>query len=446
MSSLQKLAIRGTVWTITGYGASQVLRFGSNLILTRLLVPDMFGLMSLVSVFVIGLHLFSDLGIGPSIIQNKRGDDPEFLNTAWTLQIIRGFVLWFVCLLLTWPVANLYSEPRLLWLLPIVGLTTIFDGLKSTTIYTLNRQIALGKLTMFELAIQVISLSVMVIWAWLGHTIWALVGGGLVSSFIQMIWSHRLIFGTPNRLRWERDAINELLSFGKWIFLSTIMTFLAGQADKLILAKLVSFKTLGVYNIAFTLADIPRQIIIKIGSSVIFPVISKQADIPRKMLQTKILGKRWLILMGAAILLTIPVSFGDLFIGLLYDKRYADATWMMPILSIGLWHTLLYSSMSPSLLAIGKPLYASFGNFFTFLTVSIGLPVVYYFQGLPGALILLALSDLPLYGAVTYGLWREGLSCVEQDLKATGLFLGLLALVLLSRYQLGLGLPINGIL
>lgn len=84
MSSLKKLAIRGMVWTVAGYGASQILRLGSNLILTRLLFPELFGLMTLVNIFITGLHLFSDIGVGPSIIQNKRGDDPVFLNTAWT--------------------------------------------------------------------------------------------------------------------------------------------------------------------------------------------------------------------------------------------------------------------------------------------------------------------------------------------------------------------------
>ena len=70
MSSLKKLAIRGTIWTIVGYGASQILRFGSNLILTRLLFPKLFGLMALLNTFIIGLHLFSDIGIGTIIIQN----------------------------------------------------------------------------------------------------------------------------------------------------------------------------------------------------------------------------------------------------------------------------------------------------------------------------------------------------------------------------------------
>jgi O-antigen/teichoic acid export membrane protein len=94
MSSLKTLAIRGAIWTIAGYGAGQLLRLGGNLVLTRLLEPKLFGLMTLVFVFITALHLFSDLGIGVSVIQNKRGDDPVFLNTAWTLQVVRGVFLW----------------------------------------------------------------------------------------------------------------------------------------------------------------------------------------------------------------------------------------------------------------------------------------------------------------------------------------------------------------
>jgi hypothetical protein len=84
-SSLKKKAIRGTAWTLFGYGGSQALRLVSNLILTRLLVPEVFGLMALVQTFQAGLTLFSDIGIAPSIIQNKRGEDPTFLNTAWDI-------------------------------------------------------------------------------------------------------------------------------------------------------------------------------------------------------------------------------------------------------------------------------------------------------------------------------------------------------------------------
>ena len=62
--------------------------------LTRLLFPEAFGLMALIQTFMIGLAMFSDLGIGPAIIQSDRGEDPDFLNTAWVMQILRGICLW----------------------------------------------------------------------------------------------------------------------------------------------------------------------------------------------------------------------------------------------------------------------------------------------------------------------------------------------------------------
>ena len=95
---LRAKAMRGSAMTIISFGGQNVLRLGSNLILTRLLFPEAFGLMALVQVFMGGLQMFSDLGIQASIIQNSRGDDPDFLNTAWTIQVIRGTCLW-----LFWP-------------------------------------------------------------------------------------------------------------------------------------------------------------------------------------------------------------------------------------------------------------------------------------------------------------------------------------------------------
>lgn len=444
MSSLKKLAIRGAVWTLVGYGLSQSLRLGANLILTRLLIPEMFGLMALVNVFILGLTLFSDIGIGPSIIQHQRGDDPDFLNTAWTIQIIRGFGLWFLCLLIAWPIAQFYSEPQLLWLIPIVGLSTVINGFNSTALFTLKRKISLGKLTVFELGIQLISLSVMLIWAWFNRTIWALIVGNLVSEIFRMVISHRLIPKTYNRFAWEQKALADIFSFGRWIFASTSMTFLAAQADRLILGKLLSFQLLGIYNVAVIFADLPKMVMNRIGNQVIFPVISKQASLPRASLRKKIRQKRRLILMAATPFLAILVSFGDVLICGLYDERYHDAAWMLPILALGIWPNLLTITMSSSLLAIGKPLYEARGNFFKFCYMVIGLPVGFSLLGVTGAVIMVALNDFPFYAAVSYGLWREQLTVITQDLQATALLIGLITLILIGRELFGFGLTFPG--
>ena len=66
----------------------------------------------LAGVFLMGLHLFADVGIRTSIIQHKHGDEPDFLNTAWTLQIIRGFMLFLASMVLAWPAAYLHRLPN----------------------------------------------------------------------------------------------------------------------------------------------------------------------------------------------------------------------------------------------------------------------------------------------------------------------------------------------
>ncbi|MDJ0571651.1 MAG: oligosaccharide flippase family protein [Pleurocapsa sp. MO_192.B19] len=445
-ATLKKKAINATVWTVVGYGSSQILRLGSNLILTRLLVPEIFGLMALVNVFISGLALFSDIGIHPSIIQNKRGDDPIFLNTAWTIQVIRGFGLWLGCILIALPVAEFYEEPRLLWLLPIVGFNTIIFGFTSTSLASLNRHMEIGKLTLFELGVQIISLTIILIWAWLSPTIWALVGGSFVSALSKMWLSHRLNPGRPNRFAWNKEVIQEITSFGRWIFLSTAMSFLASQADRLILGKLFSLSMLGVYTVAFTFADIPRQVIQKVSSKVIFPVIAQHADLPRKSLRAKIIKQRRLILIGQSIILTIMVSFGDLLVINLYDERFIQAAWMLPLLALGLWPLMLSLTSDKALLVIGNPSYLAYGHISKFLYMLIGLPFGFSQMGILGGVIVIALNDLPFYGVVSYGLWREKLTTVVQDIQATLLLIGLLTLFVTGRYLLGFGLPVDGIL
>src|SRR5258708_13476127 len=105
-----------------GYAASQLLRLASNLILTRLLFPAVFGEVALVFIFIQGLAMFSDVGTGPTIIQNHRGDDPSFINTAWTIQSARGAILWLASWATRCPLAAFYGPPPLLRPIPAAPL------------------------------------------------------------------------------------------------------------------------------------------------------------------------------------------------------------------------------------------------------------------------------------------------------------------------------------
>ncbi|WP_369385449.1 oligosaccharide flippase family protein [Limimaricola cinnabarinus] len=121
-------ALRSAGITIAGFGMSQVLRLGSNLLLTRLLFPEAFGVMAIVMVVMMGLNMFSDVGITPAIMQSRRGDDPAFLDTAWTIQICRGFGLWLVALALAGPAAVWYDEPMLTQYLSVAAFSLVLNG------------------------------------------------------------------------------------------------------------------------------------------------------------------------------------------------------------------------------------------------------------------------------------------------------------------------------
>ena len=93
-STLKQRVLRASGWNIAGYALSQAIRLGSNLVMTRLLVPEMFGVMTIATMVMMILSLLSDLGLRQNIVQSRRGDDPAFLDTAWVLQIVRGLILW----------------------------------------------------------------------------------------------------------------------------------------------------------------------------------------------------------------------------------------------------------------------------------------------------------------------------------------------------------------
>jgi O-antigen/teichoic acid export membrane protein len=442
-NSLKQYFIRWIAWVIPGYGVSQILRLGSNLILTGLLMPEFFSLMALVSFPFIALQSLFNIGLSPSIIQNKHGDEPNVLNTAWTMQVIHGVALWFFSLLIAWPMATFYEEPQLLWLIPVFGLGIVIYGFHSTSLLTLRRHMEFRKLTIFEVGVQAISLTVMISWAWFNHSIWALVAARLVSEIVGLVWSYRLIPGVRNRFAWDKAAAKSIFTFGKWIWMMTALVFLAEKAENLIWEKLVSSAMLGVYGVAFKLAEalLFLGLIQGFNDAVIFPFLSRQAELPRERLCSKIMQLRWFLLVAGAIFLTLGIGLGDLLVSLLYNETYAQAAWILPILSLGFWPTILIATINPVLFAIGQPRYAAFGQLLQLIFVVIGLPVGFHLGGFVGAVIAVALSALPVYAAITYGSWRERLTLLVQDIRATLLLIGLITVVLIGRFLCGWGLP-----
>jgi O-antigen/teichoic acid export membrane protein len=432
---LESTAMRATFWTVADYGCAMALRVVNSMVLTRLLMPEAFGLMTLVTTLIVGISLVSDIGLGPSVIQNPRGDDPQLLNTAWTLQALRGLGIFVVSLILAWPMSLFYHEPRLLALLPALGVNVVIGSFNSTNLLSMSRHMGVRRLFLLDFTTQLVSLLITVGCALAYKSVWALVAGAILSAAYRLSLSfyRRLIPGIRNSFCWHRESVHSLVHFGKWILLATAFYFFASQADRLILGRLVSFSVLGVYGIAFSVSEIPRSIINAFAQKVGYPFIAKMSHLPIAEFRKVFLRYRFGALLAGASMLCLMVHLGGFLVTRMYDRRYHEAGWMVPILALGLWHTLMYATTMPALFTLGKSRYAAIGNASYCIAVVSAIPIAFHFFGLIGAVVAVAGGDLPLYFVTVAGASREGVSTWRQDLQVTAIFLALLGLGLALR-------------
>jgi len=416
--SLRRLLSRASMWSLVGYGVGQALRLVGNLVLWRLLYPEAFGIMALVNVMMQGMAMFSDVGIGPSIIQNRRGEEPDYLNTAWTIQVVRGTLLFGVSALLAAPVARFYGEPQLHYLLPLASLGFVIDGFSSTRLFTAERHMALGRLTMIELATQVVALVGTVGWALIQPSVVALVVGALLAHVANLALSFLALPGIRNRFRWDRGSAHTLLTFGRWVFLSTLLGFAATQADRLVFGKLVPMELLGVYNIALVWATLPSMVLERLFRTAMFPALSRVHNAGGDFVAAFREAREPWLLFGAWIVACL-LAGGPSLIRLFYDARALDAQWIVQLLAIGTWVATVSSSRGNAALARGAPgwIAASSAAKVAALAVLIPLGIAHY--GFPGGVAGFVLAEGVAYSVLLFSMSRRGLRELPRELALT---------------------------
>ena len=338
--SVRERALKASIWVALSMPVAHGLQLVRSLVLTRLLFPDAFGVAAIIWSVQQGLAMCSDVGLIPNVVSHKRGDDPRFLQTVWTLGIVRGALLWLVSCAIAYPLALAYDEPALLALVPVAGLATLIAGFDSTAWAAHARGLKQKRVTLVGYLYEVIGLVVVVaLAAWL-RSVWALVIGNVLVTLVRVVLAFQLMPGIRHKLRWEHSAVRDLVNFGKWVFLSSLMTFLAMRSDRLILGVLIPRATLGVYSIALVLAEIPIQLVSRLGGTVLMPTISEQRRVDPSKLSNQVLRARGALLrLGLLLCLGVAIA-APAFFRYLYDARYHEAGWMAQFLALSAWVTI----------------------------------------------------------------------------------------------------------
>lgn len=391
-------------WSFAGHAFSQVIRLVSNLVMTRLLVPEMFGVMVIATTAASLLYMLSDLGLRQQIIQSSRSNDPVFLDTAWVVQIVRGAALWLTAVLVSgalyfanrWGMVaadSVYSSPVLPLVIAVNSFSAVILGLQSTRVAMAHRNFDQRRLVLLELGSQFLGVAIMIGLGTVFRSVWVLVAGGLVAATSSTLLAHVWLAGHRNRFRLDKTALRDMIHFGKWAFLSSVFTGLAFNGDRLLLGLFVDAEVLGFYAIAALLVGAVEGAAGKVFGAVALPALSEVfREDPSRLravyYRLRIPSDLTLLFFSGLLFAT-----GQLVIDGLYDPRYSPAGKLLQVLALSLF-AARYSVAYQVYLAVGQPRYMAIIQIARCIALFVLVPLLYYKSGFDAALWGIALHGL----------------------------------------------------
>ena len=419
MVPLRARMLRAAGWLLGGNISSQALRLLSNLILTRLLVPEAFGLVAAVNTLYFALVMFSDLGVWQSVVKSERGTQTRFLGTAWSVQLARGVLLCAVVLLIAagfqWAGAQsffaqgtVYADPRLPPMIAVFGVCALLQGLESMKLALAQRELQVAYLSRLEVASQLIATAVTLVLAWATHSVWSLLVGTLAASAARTLLSHLYLPGTAARPCWHRDCAKEIIGFGKWIFLSSIIGFLAAHGEKLILGATLTTASFGIFSIASTLMMAIMGVYGALNAHIIFSALSESlhtsgqatAQVYGRVQQ---LADVFLGVMAGGIFMS-----GHWAVELFYDDRYQDAGWMFQWLGLSLL-AVRHQVVEQLMFAKGSPQWVTASNLLRAISLVLLVPAAYAWGGEKAAVAAVVASQFVSWPVALWFKSRHGL-------------------------------------
>jgi len=352
---LTERTTKSGIWAAVTNIADRGLQLLMVVILARMLSPTDFGLLGIALLTLTAFKRFSKLGFDEALIQQASDDVDSYLNTYWSLEILRGAVLAGILLLVAPYVAAFFSEPRATPILRVIAATPLLLGLRNPGIIYFRKSLDFHKQFVYTMSGSVTNFVVALAVALATQSVWALVLGYVASDAARLVVSY-LTHGYRPRPGFDVGAARDLFGFGKWITGSGIVYFLLNQGDDAVIGWLLTAASLGFYQVAYQFAKAPATEISQIISSVAFPAYSQlQDDIPS-------LRTAFYRTLQVTTLIAFPAAVGiaviaPLFVEVVFGDQWLPMVPVMQLVAVYGFFIALGSTYSPVWKALGRPDY-----------------------------------------------------------------------------------------
>lgn len=416
----------GGVLVIGGFGLSQLLRLASNLILTRLLMPEVFGLMAAaISISVLAI-MITDIGIHSSVVRSEHAEKNEFLWTAWTMKIIRNMVVWGIVLLGALLVAyfasigvtpegSVFSDPLLPWVMAISSSQLGISAFESINGSLAARKLMMGRRVFHEVSTQVFTSIVTISAAFAGYGVWAFVTGIVVGAFFSLAISFVIYPGPGMRFRLDKEHFSEIFGFGKWLILASFFGFMTNKGDHFIFGWVMDDVQFGLYAIAAIWIMMAFHLFELASNKLFYPAISEVIrERPQNLTKAYRTGRKFLDA-GAVMVAFGIYFFSDFALSILYPEGFTGISYYLKLLSpIVIFAP--YRMLNYVILSKGESKRFTLITFSTGLAMLILAPLFILLFGIPAGVVVFAcVSGVSLPIA-----WRIASGIMPLDWRAEG--------------------------
>jgi len=400
---MSQQAKKATKVLLAFYFMSQGVRLASNLVVSRLVAPDVFGLMAIVVTILAGLKMFSDVGLEAYVMRSKDYRDKTVLDTVWSMQLIRGILLSTIVMIIaiflgylqpqeSTETTGVFSNPVLPQVLMFIAIQPLFYGLRPLAALVFGRELQRTRIELVQFISQVTGASFTVIWALYSPSVWALAYGMVVTGAMNLTLSY-LLFDLRHKFTWNKEIVSKVYHFGKWIVLSTALTYLSLYADRIFLGFKVSAEELGFYSIAVLLTGFLTTLINKSSGQILLPVFSNKREKSNLGLRASYYRVRLMqdVLVGTAIILTSLLA--DTIISVLYDERYKDVALFLKLVVIIAAPYSIRQASKVLLVALGQTKVQLQATIVNVVALALFIPILFEFYAVPGLIYAFIISS-----------------------------------------------------
>ena len=387
--TLSQKIVQGGLWIFSLKIARKAFSLIRLIIIGRILAPSDFGLMGIALLAMSAIETFSQTGYREALIQRKK-EVSGYLDTAWTVLIIRGLLIFIIIYFAAPYIALFFHTPEVKPIIQVLGLITFLQSFSNIGIIFFHKELEFNKVFIYHFLGTFTNFFVAIIAAIILRSVWALVLGLLAEKIVSLFVSYFIHPYRP-RLSGDIEKAKELFGFGRWILGSSAFVFIGEHIDDIFVGKVLSATALGFYQMGYRISNMLETEITQVISSVTFPGYAKIQD-----KQTS-LQKAYFRIMRLTTAISIPITAGIVLLAPEFTGIFLGQKWMpmvpaMQLLAIAGLMKSIASTGSPLFNGSGYPNYEFYMQLIRGLTIIVVIYPLITLMGISGAALGVIIS------------------------------------------------------